>query len=172
MFYASRIILFTLMLLKKVYFLWFSLKTCRPQAVAWFEECLKFRPEKLLFKMATQEDPKLTSSHRHAEFRDTYGQIFLLRKPKVRLSGKQEGNHMETDIQSRYKPHSPHSEPQPGENSKPRISPQEEKLWAPHWTPYLSVSAPERGAPKALTLKANRLPSWDPQNSSILRACF
>ena len=51
---------------------------------------LKFHLAKLLFKMATQEDPKLTSSHRHTEFRATYGQVFLLRKPKVRLSGKQE----------------------------------------------------------------------------------
>ena len=89
---------------------------------------LKFHLEKLLFKMATQEDPKLTSSHRHTEFRATYGQVFLLRKPKFRLSGKQERNHMERDIQSQYKPLSPHSEPQLEENSKPRISPQEEKL--------------------------------------------
>ena len=106
--------------------------------------------------MATQEDPKLTSSHRHTEFRATYGQVFLLRKPKVRLSGKQERNHMERDIQSQYKPLSPHSEPQPEENSKPRISPQEEKLWAPHWTTYLSVPAPERGAPKSSNFESEQ----------------
>ena len=61
--------------------------------------------------MATQEDPKLTSSHRHTEFRATYGQVFLLRKPKVRLSGKQETTR------------SPHSLPQPEETQNPGFLP-------------------------------------------------
>lgn len=94
--------------------------------------------------MATQEDPKLTSSHRHNEFRATYGQVFLLRKPKVRLSGKQETTR------------SPHSLPQPEETQNPGFLPKR-KNFEPHighlTFQYLHL---RDEPPKALTLKANR----------------
>ena len=122
----------------------------------------KIPSRKLLFKMATQEDPKLTSSHRHIEFRDTCGQIFLLRKPKVRPSA----NKKETTWKQTYSLDI---------NPTPRTaSHNQEKTQNPEFLPKRKNFEPHighltfrylhlrEGPPKALTLKANRAPILRP----------